>query len=381
MRNIPANNQLSIESKLLEFLNRNQGNSVGINIFSIALNQNPFLGSVFSWISACYGLSVLQNRKFFILEGDDWRLVPQPENTVRNWHYYFDSLHSHRGFGIFRLLSSSFKKIPVDPRYRILRLLPKISLFFFRKSRNFNNFKLPVTYLRLGKHLERQVGDPRSANSLWAQIPNDLDEVFSKFGFSHWDKNEIWKSFLAREIFHPKLEHLDKYAEFQMLVPSKYIACHCRRGDKVSGKRAESTSIDTSRYLDAVLSVRKITGINDVLLITDSEEFILEFMNESKKINSGLNIHFDPDEVRHNGFPSRLLDNEIDEHNLLVLGEMKTAIKNLKIMAESDFLIGSKASWFFQVAYRIRVSSEDITGDSVSLQSGEEIWGSDFWMF
>jgi hypothetical protein len=371
---------MKLEREIQDSISTNESLSNGSNIMAIKFNQNHMLGALYAWIVACAAISFSQNRKFFIAEDDDWQLVPNGAGGRKNWHFYFDSFPSKKSSGLIRLISLP-RKIFKRSRYKLFSGFAKFYIKIFSQSRLFNNFSSEITYIRVGDDLEKKLGSPFSPGSEWAQVPEFIEKVFSNYNFNQSERNSIWKSYLAREIFRPSAIYLQNYKDHRINLPQQYIACHCRMGDKIAGKRKEADHVATEIYLQAVIEASKNVGTNNIFLLSDSDDFISNFIAADKLMGSHLNILFDKTEIRHDGFPSKLWDGILPNDDSVVLNEMTTALKNLIIMAESDILVGSKASWFFQVAHRLRVTSEDLSGSTVLVQSGKEIWGSDYWHF
>jgi len=376
MLGIPNNENLKLERKLKKFIQLNQKNSTGINIYSIQFTGVPWWGSALSWITACYSLSILQSRLFAMGYDDNWRLVPKKSNIKRNWRFYFDSLPLKQSSYFFTRKVRILGNISPKFGYRIAIRIPKVISSIFPKSSYFNNFQANETNIANGKQLIQICGNHLDEKSYWARIPSEVNAIFDLENIASEQRNSIWKSFLAREIFKPASEFKSLALKSMPFVPSDYIAIHCRRGDKVAGKYKESSYIPTKSYLDeAILHAEKM-NINNLFLVSDSDEFIEEFKVLSSLHYKELVIFYDQDETRHDGFPAKIVQGKLEEANKLMINEMTTALKNTWILAQADYLIGSKASWFFQFAHRLRITSEDPNGSAISLQNDTELWGS-----
>ena len=92
MHPIPKNKELPLESRLLEIVNKIKSRSKLTNVYSIQFSGVPWWGSLLSWVTAFYAISLTQYRNFTMDADDNWRLVPRTERKQRNWRFYFDSL-------------------------------------------------------------------------------------------------------------------------------------------------------------------------------------------------------------------------------------------------------------------------------------------------
>ena len=148
-----------------------------------------------------------------------------------------------------------------------------------------------------------------------------------------------------------------------------------------SGKNKESEFISTSRYFEESVKLKQKYGIEKVRLISDSEEFIAEFLELNESYGKPLATSFELGEMRRDGYPSRVLNGEIVEDEETVKNEYETALRNLSEMFNSSYLVGTHASWFFQLARRLRISSGSIDGKCVLMETDNQIPGRPSYLF
>jgi hypothetical protein len=376
-----TNEELKIESTIKKEISRLESIYTGTNIFSIQYYGLPWWGSLLSWIIACQNISMVQKRKFRIATYDNWRMVPKSDTKTKNWRYYFSSLSEKSNDSAANILPSKIAQWFPKYGYRLVSRIPRIPKIFTLVFGSFNSFSKEKTFIVPGRDLSLQIGDTKDINSMHNQVPDVVKSIFKKNSIdqNHW--NSIWKSYLARELFKPNtdFEHLAQAAT--PYVPAKYIAIHCRWGDKVAGKYKEADKIETIEYLNCALSWSKKLNINDIFLVTDAPDFIKEFEQLVVKNSHNLKIYYDASEMRHDGFPAKIVGGNLKAKDEILSNEMITALKNTHILSKSDFLIGSNASWFFQFAFRLRVNSLDLEGRTFSIKSEGEISKTPFYHF
>jgi hypothetical protein len=295
----------------------------------------PWFGACISWITAMYSLSIINGAKFYMASNDNWRLVPDSENN-KNWHYFFESLEL---------------------------------LEWKEEENNLETGKYSIRFEdKLFKQLGRQTESDKEDQTIIGNPLTYCPPEFSNPNLSPEDNLTLFKSFCLKEVYKPKKEYLNLSNNILENI-GDYIAVHIRRGDKVKTFLKEGNFVPASNYHNYCVNVFKQTGIKNIFICSDSDEAISEFIEYNNSSSTRFNIFYDKEEVRHDGYPYKVITGNIDESSN-TLGEMNTAFKNIEILTKANYLIGTPASWFFRISQLLRISSDNITGNCFDVESG-----------
>jgi hypothetical protein len=317
------------------YLKKQTLNSEYYFVYKIESCGPPWFGACISWITAMYSLALVNGAKFYMASNDNWRLVPDSENN-RNWHYFFES---------FNL--SEWKEDECE------FTSGKYSIRFCDKL-----------FKELGRVTEQKKEDQTIIGNPLTYCPPE----FSNPNLSPEDNLTLFKSFCLKEVYKPKKEYLNLSNNILENI-GDYIAVHIRRGDKVKTFLKEGNFVPASNYHNYCVNVFKQTGIKNIFICSDSDEAISEFIEYNNSSSTRFNIFYDKEEVRHDGYPYKVITGNIDESSN-TLGEMNTAFKNIEILTKANYLIGTPASWFFRISQLLRISSDNITGNCFDVESG-----------
>ena len=182
----------------------------------------------------------------------------------------------------------------------------------------------------------------------------------------------LFKSFCLKEIYKPKKEYTNISSKLLNVIDD-YIAIHIRRGDKVKTYLKEGNFIPVSKYHEFCTSIFETTGIKNVFICSDSDEAIAEFVEYNESSFVKFEIFYDNDEIRHDGYPYKVLTGEIEEETFK-LTEVITAFKNVEILTKSNYLIGTPSSWFFRISQLLRITEDNITGNCLDVESNTETY-------
>ena len=116
------------------------------------------------------------------------------------------------------------------------------------------------------------------------------------------------------------------------------IGIHIRQGDVWTNPFASDRRIHYSSLLEVVEQIADKAGIKTVFVTTDSEEVIQQLPK-----NSGIDFIYDDKEKRYNiGY-----DEMLKQHPELRKQETLVAVKNIYLLAECDYIISARGSWFW----------------------------------
>ena len=344
-----------LETSVLEYLERSQSAATREDVYTIALCGPPWFGACISWVTACFALSLMRKRAFVMSPVDNWRLVPATAKS-RSWHFYMSSLSPRSSFEATtpsRLTRARHRKLlGGEPDHH-----PPIGVLPFGVTGNVNRFRSRRTYLHFDSKLWRTFGAPNDRRSLWNALPAEADNLLKSAmpGSTAQDRIFCFKNLCLRYLYKPQQWVAERVATevARLALPDRYMAAHVRRGDKVFGRRRESSPISTDRYLRAAAAHAEKSGDQYLLVVSDTDQVLDEFLAAEKRMKTRLTLLWDDTEQRLQGYALRLFDGELDEETQC-LEETVTAFKNTQLLSRSSFLIGTKASWFFRVAQRLR---------------------------
>ncbi len=138
---------------------------------------------------------------------------------------------------------------------------------------------------------------------------------------------------IVRDIFKPKPMY---DAKTDLQLPPEYAVIHIRRGDKVTTPWREGVRHELDEYYERI---KEKFRSDEVVVMTDSPDVAREAQKKGFIV--------DDTEVRRDGF---VYKNHLSAYsNEAKIDEIRTAIKNLKMMKNASALVGSNASFFFVV--------------------------------
>lgn len=322
-----------------EYLKKNSSESEYYLNYKIDRCGPPWFGACISWITAMYSLALINGAKFYMASNDNWRLVPESEEN-KNWHYFFES---------FDLSEWKDEENDLESGQYSVRFEDKLFRQLGRRT-------------EVGKEDQTIIGNPLTF------CPGE----FSNPNLSEEENLTLFKSFCLKEVYKPKKEYLNLSSELLDGI-GDYIAVHIRRGDKVKTHLKEGNFIPASKYYEYCLKIFEKTGIQNVFICSDSDEAITEFIEYNNSSQVKFNVFYDEKEVRHDGYPYKVLIGEIDEESFKV-NEVITAFKNVEILTKSNYLVGTPASWFFRISQLLRITEDNINGNCLNVESGTETY-------
>jgi hypothetical protein len=148
---------------------------------------------------------------------------------------------------------------------------------------------------------------------------------------------------------------------------SPYIAVHIRLGDKINGPDKETDYIDLNIYMNICLKIRKETGINAMVICSDTYEAldIMKGYNEQliEGEYGGFEMVWNEDEKRC----SNKWDDSVTHRancNKMSVEELEreyiTCFINFQLLLESEIIVGNFDSSFTLAAVEYRNNGRDI---------------------
>ena len=165
-------------------------------------------------------------------------------------------------------------------------------------------------------------------------------KILKQLNLNDQTLSDIWKSYILKKFFilSDYYENITNERIKRLGLNDDYIVIHIRRGDKIAGMLKEGNYIPVEDYFNLVEKNKTI------FLMSDNQDVIYESIQKYKD----LKIIYDDLEIRHDGFPLKVYEGKINNHNDFH-EELICGLKNLKIISKSKLLIGSPSSWFFRI--------------------------------
>ena len=115
------------------------------------------------------------------------------------------------------------------------------------------------------------------------------------------------------------------------------IGVHIRKGDVKTNPILRYRDIPFQTYSEVIEQIVDKTGIRTVFVTTDSEEVIQKLPK-----NSGIDFIYDDKEIRY----ANNNEDMMREHQELKKQETMASVKNIRLLSECNYIIGSRSSWF-----------------------------------
>lgn len=276
-----------------------------IFLYKIVENQ-AFFGAGLITLSCALQYCESMNFKLQMSEEDGWCLVPKGKK--QNWYYYF------------------------EPIEKLEDLTGKT-----------------IEYFKIN-HITTTIKDEKGV--IIGKEPN-----FSVFPSEFVNLHE-YKRHLIRKIYKPKPWVLDNIKKriSNLKLPEHYYAIHVRRTDKI-GNEGQFHKLD--EYLKPIYYKWMSTNRDHKSMKYNHKPTVYVSTDENcenfyKELGTSIyghlfNIILDHTEPRYsNGYVPN--SQQIVYMNNLAEEETLTAFKNIEILINSDFMVGSRESFFFIIA-------------------------------
>jgi len=196
----------------------------------------------------------------------------------------------------------------------------------------------------------------------WCRYFYHVPEQFSDRGIL-W-----WKSQVAQYIFKPlpQITALVDEAKERLKwneTRREKVCVHIRRGDKIRTSIAEALEIvSMQRYADKITEICKRYGLGAAFIATDDPNIIDEVRS---LVSSSIRILYDDKEKRNDGAGWKIRQGELKDEK--VREEIEIATKNLVLLSECDYFVGTFTSWFSKFAYELKFSRASVHGVSMDV--------------
>ena len=118
------------------------------------------------------------------------------------------------------------------------------------------------------------------------------------------------------------------------------IGVHIRQGEVKTSPTQQKRNFSFQTYLEVIEQIVAKTGIRTVFVTTDSEEVIQKLPK-----NSGIDFIYDDKEIRYDNNNEAMMR----EYPELKKQETLATIKNIHLLSECNYIIGSGSSWFHNI--------------------------------
>jgi hypothetical protein len=199
---------------------------------------------------------------------------------------------------------------------------------------------------------------------------DELHWPYCAFGHSEGfeDIEEYRRSLLARH-YAPTPFAEEEVSRRLRFLPSRYVAWHVRRGDKVQGPNAEDDPVSLHRFAEATAELLEDdpSPPRQLVICTDSPAVLEEAAALEQVQCLGLEVVFDPAEKRWDGYCDIHRTGGIDSTEEM-LEEILNAQKIVEILRRAEVLVGCNSSYLFRVPAMLNPS------ERVASLSENNIW-------
>jgi hypothetical protein len=177
---------------------------------------------------------------------------------------------------------------------------------------------------------------------------------------------------IMQQIYRPNQyvrQIIDDNAMIKVLRTNKelYIGLHIRLGDKVNGPEKETEYIDLNVYLNHCIRIRETTGINTIVICSDTDEAIRVMVGYNEQLEQTghrtFNMLWNEDEKRCQNVWTDSVTHRAN-CNLLSTDELEkeyiTCFINFQLLLEAEMLVGNFDSGFILAAVEYRNNGKDI---------------------
>ena len=214
----------------------------------------------------------------------------------------------------------------------------------------------------------------------WSDIPCNDDEIITIEPFDARERSHVPRilteyvapgyntiedmhsDILRRRVYVPSpmvREHLASHAFLKTIhnLDGKYICMHVRWSDKIQGPDKETDFIPLTVYLDACDEVRMNTGIQTVVVCSDTYEAVSEIKKVNDDPKYGFNVLYDENEIRskntsHDSVVQRGNNGRMTFDQLR--SEYLACFVNMELLINSASVVGNYDSGFCLVAVQMR---------------------------
>jgi hypothetical protein len=256
--------------------------------------HNQWFGSGIFELNLAFQYCQMKGYFLTTSEDDNWHMVPNTQKS-RNWTYYFENL----------TISDEHKNLPQENAK-------------FRQAHDRTDSWFPV------------------------------DKFSSLFNY---------RKYIMKKIFKPKewVNNLVKEKIDKLGIKNSYYAIHIRRTDKVNDEGIYHSVDEYLRPLyNYLVSTNNLNEIKQVYISTDEDKSRLYVELKNSQFSDFFNFVLDYSEttLQHGFVPNahNVLGRGLPLDSNFVQGEMITAFKNIYLLSNAEYLVGSRESFFFIIA-------------------------------
>ena len=242
-------------------------------------------------------------------------------------------------------------------RYNVNRIFPNKTIeYYFDPISTIEESVLEpedlVQYLLVWKDLDPQ--------ERYAYKPDNFNTV------------EDFHQSVLQEIYRPNQyvrQIINNNAIIQVLRTSRasYIGVHIRLGDKVNGPEKETEYIDLNVYFNHCLQIRQRTGINTIVICSDTDEAIDIMKGYNEQLEQAgyqcFTMLWNEDEKRCKNVWTDSVTHRAN-CNTMSIAELEkeyiTCFINFQLLLEAEILVGNFDSGFILAAVEYRNNGKDI---------------------
>ena len=201
-------------------------------------------------------------------------------------------------------------------------------------------------------------------------VPHTNPYLRGRFCPKEYNNVEDFHSDILKKIYKPNhfvKEYLNKNSLLNKVKDTKYICVHIRLGDKVNGPDIQTVIIPLQNYFDKCKEVKDQTGINTIVVCSDTSDGLTEFI--SLDTNNEFEILFNDEYRSRNDWNDSIVTKVYRGFNdkEFLETEYLNCFVNFELLLKSEIIIANLDSGFCIVPVEIRNNKKDINVNTTSL--------------
>jgi hypothetical protein len=201
-------------------------------------------------------------------------------------------------------------------------------------------------------------------------FPHTNPYLRGRFCPKEYNTVEDFHSDVLKKIYKPNhfvKEYLNKNVLLNKVKDTKYICVHIRLGDKVNGPDIQTVIIPLQKYFDKCKEVKDQTGINTIVVCSDTTDGLTEFI--SLDTNNEFEILFNDEYRSRNDWNDSIVTKVYRGFNdkEFLETEYLNCFVNFELLLHSDIIVANLDSGFCIVPVEIRNNKKDINVNTTSL--------------
>ena len=264
------------------------------------------------------GLSaqILNNLNIALILGSLYNRTVLFDEALIRYNFPFKPITNHALAGVEGNVEGNIENIDKD---KIFRFQPSPERILFYNTLKSRLYWLPFETVR-------SIG----ASSSSLLLPEQFQYTFGL----------LLNCFLTlKEEYKVHIDERKKKIGFPADTP--VIGLHIRRGDQTDVSNSSARShmmIPSAVYISCVEALAEVTGCRTVFVTTDSPSALQQLPKDS-----GITFIYDDEEIRYDNCNADM----VRDNSAFSRQETMTAVKNIYMLGDCDYIVGGRASFYF----------------------------------